>query len=221
MVPRGCAVLYVPRRNHHLIQTSYPTDGRYLPKADRKSMSPTEYFGSLFEHVSTIDTSPYVCVLEGLRFRNEVCGGETQIRTYSIGLAKQGGELMAMLMGTEVLKGKTSTQNECCSTNVRLPLHVNKDESEASAQAGRRIRPRDAQTVAYWITERTVSEFDTYLAVRYYNGAFWARLSGQIYLDRSDFAWAAGVLLELSARAERGDWKSGTDILPEWQVEYR
>ncbi|KAJ3565042.1 hypothetical protein NPX13_g7640 [Xylaria arbuscula] len=220
MVPRGCAVLYVPRRNQHLIKTSYPTDGRYLPEADRKSMLPVEYFGSLFEHVSTIDTSPYLCVLEALKFRNE-CGGETQIRDYSITLAKQGGELMSKLMGTEVLKSKTGAQEACCFTNVRLPLRVNKDKSEFSAQAGGGIRVGDAQTVAYWITERTVSEFDTYLAVRYYNDAFWARLSGQVYLDRSDFAWAAGVLIELSARAERGDWKSGTDVLPEWRAEYR
>ncbi|KAI0907812.1 aminotransferase family protein-like protein [Ustulina deusta] len=221
MVPRGCAVLYVPRRNQHLIKTSYPTDGRYLSEADRKSISPTKYFGNLFEHVSTIDTSPYLCVPEALKFRNEICGSEEQVRAYCIGLAKQGGELMAMLMGTEVLKSNTGTQEECCFTNVRLPLSVDQDDKVGNARESRGILPGDAQTVANWITERSVNEFDTYIAVRYYAGGFWSRLSGQVYLDRADFAWAAGVLLELSARAQRGDWKSGPGMVPVSWVEYR
>ncbi|KAI1124233.1 aminotransferase family protein-like protein [Nemania abortiva] len=208
MVPRGCAVLYVPRRNQRLIKTSYPTDGRFLPEAERKDVPPAKYFGSLFEHVSTIDTSPYLCVLEALKFRNEICGGEEQVRAYSIGLAKEGGELMAELMDTEVLKSKTGNQEECCFTNVRLPLDVDQEADDASATQGKsRILPGEADLVANWMTERSVNEFDTYIAVRYYAGAFWTRLSGQIYLDRADFAWAAGVLLELCARARRGDWR--------------
>ncbi|RWA04569.1 hypothetical protein EKO27_g10533 [Xylaria grammica] len=187
----------------------------------KKSISQTQYFASLFEHVSTIDTSPYLCVFEALKFRNEVCGGEEQVRAYSIGLAKQGGELMAMLMGTEVLKDQTGTQQECCFTNVRLPLDVDQDEEAVSIRQSNGIPHRDAQIVADWITERSVNEFDTYIAVRYYAGGFWTRLSGQIYLDRADFAWAAGVLLELSARAERGDWKSAADIAPVSWVDYR
>ncbi|KAI1310781.1 aminotransferase family protein-like protein [Xylaria venustula] len=221
MVPRGCAILYVPRRNQHLIETSYPTDGHYLPEPDREHTSPAKYFGNLFAQVSTIDTSPYLCVPEALRFRNEICGGEAQVRAYCTGLAKQGGELMAMLMGTEVLKSKSGTQEECCFTNVRLPLCVNQQDKVANACESRGILPSDAQAVAYWITERSVNEFDTYIAVRYYADAFWARLSGQIYLDSADFAWAAGTLVELSVRAERGDWKSAADLVPVSSVEYR
>ncbi|KAI0112475.1 aminotransferase family protein-like protein [Nemania sp. FL0031] len=226
MVPRGCAVLYVPRRNQRLIKTSYPTDGRFLPEADREDIPPAKYFGSLFEHVSTIDTSPYLCVLEALRFRNEICGGEEQVRAYSIGLAKEGGEFMATLMGTEVLKSKTGTQEECCFTNVRLPLDVVEEgvDDNTSATQGRNggILPEDADLVANWMTERSVNEFDTYIAVRYYAGAFWTRLSGQIYLDRADFAWAAGVLLELCARAQRGDWRrAAVDMASVPWSEYR
>ncbi|KAI0878714.1 aminotransferase family protein-like protein [Hypoxylon argillaceum] len=208
MVPRGCAVLHVPRRNQHLIKTSYPTDGRYLPEADRKDIPPAQYFASLFEHVSTIDTSPYLCILEALKFRDEICGGEEQVRAYSIGLAKEGGELMATLMGTEVLKSRTGTLADCCFTNVRLPLDIDREGEASNARESSGILPGEAQDVANWITERSVNEFDTYIAVRYYAGAFWTRLSGQIYLDRSDFAWAAGVLLELCARARRGDWRA-------------
>ncbi|KAI1116462.1 aminotransferase family protein-like protein [Nemania sp. NC0429] len=215
MTPRGCSVLYVPRRNQHLMKTSFPTDGRFLPEADRKQIPPAEYFGHLFESVSTIDTSPYLCVVEALKFRKEVCGGEEQVRAYSIGLAKEGGELMASIMGTEVLKNETGTLQECCFTNVRLPLGIDHEASsgggggsgEGSKESSGGIAEGDADAVAFWMTERSVSEFDTYIAVRYYAGSFWTRLSGQIYLDLSDFAWAAGVLLELCARAQRGHWK--------------
>lgn len=221
MVPRGCAILYVPRRNQPLIKTSYPTDGRYLPDADRKGISPTKYFGSLFEHVSTIDTSPYLCVLEALKFRNEVCGGEDRVRAYCIGLAKQGGELMAMLMGTEVLKSEAGTLEDCCFTNVRLPLEIAQDGEKVVTRQSGGILPGDADAVANWMTERSVNEFDTYIAVRHYGGAFWTRLSGQVYLDRADFAWAAGVLLELCARARRRDWKSAANIASVSWSEYR
>ncbi|KAI0469001.1 aminotransferase family protein-like protein [Xylaria cf. heliscus] len=221
MAPRGCAILYVPRRNQRLIKTSYPTDGRYLSETDRKGISPTKYFGSLFEHVSTIDTSPYICVLEALKFRKEVCGGEERVRAYCIGLAKQGGELMATLMGTEVLKSKAGTLEACCFTNVRLPLEVDQESEEVVTRQSRGIPHEDADAVANWITERSVNEFETYIAVRHYGKAFWARLSSQIYLDRADFAWAAGVLLELCARARRGDWKSAADIASVSWSEYR
>lgn len=221
-VPRGCSVLYVPKRNQHLVKTSYPTDGRYLPEVDRRQVAPSKYFSSLFEHVSTIDTSPYLCVPEALKFRNEVCGGEEQIRSYCTSLAKQGGELMASLMGTEVLKMKDGTSHECCFTNVRLPLDV--QEQNGGAAGPRRsngICPEDAEAVANWITERSVNEFNSYIAVRYYAGGFWTRLSAQVYLERTDFVWAAGVLLELCGRAERGDWKldagTASSSLPEYR----
>ncbi|KAI1809689.1 aminotransferase family protein-like protein [Poronia punctata] len=224
-VPRGCTVLYVPKRNQHLIKTSYPTHGRYLSEADRRNMSPSQYFGSLFEQVSTIDTSPYLCVLEALRFRDEVCGGEAQIRSFCTSLAKLGGELMAYLMGTEVLQTKGGTSQECCFTNVKLPLDVVQSSDEGGVGVGpgwnTGILPEEADAVAYWITERSVRELDSYIAVRYYAGGFWTRISGQIYLERADFAWAAGALIELCGRAQRGDWKVGADTASVSWSDYR
>ncbi|KAI8635691.1 aminotransferase family protein-like protein [Xylariaceae sp. FL1651] len=214
MVPLGCAILYVAKRNHPLIKTSYPTDGAYLPEAERKSISPTQYFGKLFQHVSTVDTTPYLCVIEALRFRNEVCGGEKLVREYTQALAKGGGELMAALMGTEVLKNRNGALQDCCFTNVRLPLTVELDSEAPDSRESKdssRILPADAQAVADWITERSVNEFNSYIAVRYYAGGFWTRLSAQIYLELADFAWAAGVLLELCARAKQGNWKSAAN----------
>jgi hypothetical protein len=155
-------------------------------------MDATEYFVRLFEKVSTIDSTPYLCVPKALEFRQEVCGGEDAVRQYSEGIAADGGKCMAELLGTEVLP--TSPSQACCFTNVRLPLRVNGDQ-------GRRI--------AKWMQESTAPEYETYLPIKFYEGGFWCRLSGQIYLTMEDFEWAAKVLLELSDRARAGEWKTG------------
>ncbi|KAI0602137.1 aminotransferase family protein-like protein [Biscogniauxia sp. FL1348] len=212
MVPRGCAVLYVPRRNHHFIRTTYPTAEGYMSAAERDGFSHTEYFVRLFEKVSTVDTTPYICVLESMKFRGQVCEGEERVRDYCKAVAREGGRLMAVTMGTEVLENETGSLGDCCFTNVRLPLEIKQDdvatrESHRERASAGGISPHEAKAVADWITERSINEFDSFIATRFYAGAFWARLSGQIYLDHEDFKWAANVLLELCARIKEGNWK--------------
>ncbi|KAI5922802.1 aminotransferase family protein-like protein [Camillea tinctor] len=212
MVPRGCAILYVPRRNHHLIRTTYPTAEGYMPAAQRDGVSHTEYFVKLFEKVSTVDTTPYICVLESIKFREQVCGGEKRVQDYCKTIAREGGKLMAVTMGTEVLENETGSLGECCFTNVRLPLEIKQDDvatrgSHRERDAAGGISLNEAQAVADWITERSVNEFDSFIATRFYAGVFWTRLSGQIYLDHGDFRWAAHVLLDLCTRVKEGKWK--------------
>ncbi|KAI2628813.1 aminotransferase family protein-like protein [Hypoxylon sp. NC1633] len=199
MVPRGCAVLYVPYQNQALIRTTFPTAEGYLPVARRESLSQMSYFVHLFEKVSTIDTTPYICVIEALRFRDQVCGGEERVRNYCQYVAREGGELIAKMMRTEVLENRKGTLRDCCFTNVRLPLEAVGSRQEMDRIG--KIPAEEAKAVADWITIMSVDEFDTFLATRFYAGAFWTRISGQIYLDRADFEWAANVLLDLCSRA--------------------
>ncbi|KAL7622263.1 hypothetical protein AAE478_007767 [Parahypoxylon ruwenzoriense] len=202
MVPRGCAVLYVPYRNQALIRTTYPTAEGYLPHAERETKSSASYFVNLFDKVSTIDTTPYICVIEALKFRDHVCGGEERVRDYCKTIAREGGELMAAMMGTEILENKTGTLRDCCFTNVKLPLEI-AEEQQGGGYRGK-VPAKDAKAVADWITKMTVDEFDTFIATRYYAGAFWVRISGQVYLERVDFEWAANVLLDLCGRVRNG-----------------
>lgn len=91
-VTRGCAVLYVPSHNQHLMRTTFPTSWGYQPKAVnnlgqpegrryqcrgefRPTLTPQSEFETLFESFGTMDYSPFLCVLAALEFRRRVCGG--------------------------------------------------------------------------------------------------------------------------------------------------
>ncbi|KAM0332939.1 hypothetical protein ACHAQA_001595 [Verticillium albo-atrum] len=197
MVPRGCAVLYVPFRNQGMIATSIPTSWGYETKENRAKMDPQAYFSRLFDKVSTTDNTPYCCIPLALKFRAEVCGGEASIRAYCEDLAHRGGERMAEILETECLGGPSSSFRRCSFANVRLPL--------ALAEVG--VDASSGQTVAKWMQERTPAEYETYLPIKFYAGGFWCRISSQIYLTVEDFEWAAATLLQLCRRAKAGEWK--------------
>lgn len=197
MVPRGCALLYVPFANQHIIRTTFPTSWGYEAPAVRSTMATTEYFVRLFVKVSTSDTTPYVCVPPALAFRKDICGGEERIREYCESVAREGGRRMAEALGTEVLENKSQTLRRCCFTNVRLPLSL----------SGLALAESEGADVARWIQERTPEEYETYIPTKFYAGGFWSRLSGQVYLTVDDFEWAAKTLLELCRRVEAGEWK--------------
>ncbi len=86
-VPRACAVFFVPKRNQHIIRSSLPTSHGFvpLPRENGKvifnplPMGGKSAFVLLFEFVATLDSGPYFCIEEALRFRKEVCGGEEVI----------------------------------------------------------------------------------------------------------------------------------------------
>lgn len=198
MVPRGCAVLYLPASNHHLIRTTFPTSWGYETPGTRESIKPTDYFVRLFLKVSTTDTTPFICIPAALKWRQEVCGGEERIREYCENVAREGGKLMSELLGTEVLGESSNSLQRCCFTNVRLPLTV--------AQLG--VQEADGVRIAKWIQEEMPHKYETYIPTKFYAGAFWSRISGQVYLTLDDFEFAAQTLLELCRRAEAGEWKT-------------
>ncbi|OCT53308.1 aminotransferase family protein [Cladophialophora carrionii] len=106
--PRGCAVFHVPKRNQHLIRTTFPTSHGFVPKSSssiRNPLPPTDKsdFVNLFQFVATADNAPYYCVPAALNFRQNLCGGEEAIYNYIRDIAQRGADLLAMLLGTEVM----------------------------------------------------------------------------------------------------------------------
>lgn len=85
LVPRGCAVFYVPQRNQHLIRSTVPTSHGYVPlpeaapRANPLPLTTKSVFVNAFEYIGTLDNSPYLCVKDALDFRKRVLGREARI----------------------------------------------------------------------------------------------------------------------------------------------
>jgi selenocysteine lyase/cysteine desulfurase len=206
--PRGCAVLYVPTRHHHLIRTTFPTSHGFKPLGDTYGEISTridanDYLGDLFAWAATVDMSPYLCVPEAIKFRSQICGGETAIRDYCFGLAQEGGKRMASIFGTEVLDNRTCTLSQCCFAMVRLPLVFAPDPSSGpytitSLERKVPVFPSErGPELAKTIMDTLMTKHDTWIPAMFYRGAIWARVSAQIYLEMADFEWAAEVLVAL------------------------
>ncbi|KOC11242.1 hypothetical protein AFLA70_617g000400 [Aspergillus flavus AF70] len=184
-VPRGCAVLYVPSRNQHLMRTTFPTSWGYRPKNAtcqgqfRQTSDEQSEFETLFESFGTMDYSPFLCVADALRFRRMVCGGEEKIMRYNSELADRGGRTMARILGTAILDNVEGSLTRGCSmVNVRLPVDLE----------GR------LEEVGEWIAKTLVRRHRTYVPVFVHAGQLWARVSAQVYLDEGDFVFLGEAL---------------------------
>lgn len=191
--------------NQALIRSSLPTSHGFEPspvpgKATINNPLPPSSkstFVAQFEFVGTMDNTPYLCIPEALAFRRDVCGGEEAIMRYCADVVKAGGVAVARTLRTEVLDDGEGRLTRCCFANVRLPLKVGEGRGE--------VREGDVAGVTQWLVVRMVEEFDTFMAVVFYAGAWWVRLSGQIYLEVGDFEWAGRVLKGLCERVRNGD----------------
>lgn len=223
-VPRACAVVYIPLRNQKLIRTTYPTSHGYQPKAVKELKDDDGFadpgaaivsgisdgdtpFVKMFEYVGTLDNSPYLCIPAALRFRSEMCGGEQAIMTYCADLARLGAERVAALLGTECLENdEGSLRSGCAMVCVRLPLDASKILGKRGAAGG---GPEGEEEITpgsvirqFW--KEMVERYDTFVAVVWWGGAWWARLSAQVYLEMGDFEWVAGVLQEICGEVAAG-----------------
>ncbi|KAL5324906.1 hypothetical protein ACEPPN_006025 [Leptodophora sp. 'Broadleaf-Isolate-01'] len=206
--PRACAILHVPTRNQHLIRTSLPTSHGYQylnqPPEDTSGRSNFTY---LFEFVATMDYTPYLCIPSALEFREKVCGGEAAIREYCYTIARQGGECVARVLGTSVLTTEGGGMRECAFANVELPfVFKSKEEAEGGINEMKgELEISQAEKIGAWIKVTAAREFDTYLQTAVHAGKLWVRLSGQIYLELSDFEWVAPRLKGLCERVKKGE----------------
>jgi selenocysteine lyase/cysteine desulfurase len=157
-----------------------------------------------FEFVGTIDNAPYLCIPAALKWRENL-GGEKVILKYCQTLAREGAKLVAKELGTEVLENETGTLGgECCLSNVKLPLDVCKAQDYA-AKAG--IEGADVGgAVRDWMSKVLIDDYGTFIQSLFYADVWWARLSGQVYLEMADMEFAAETLKKVCARIEAGEW---------------
>jgi selenocysteine lyase/cysteine desulfurase len=211
--PRSAAVLYVPKRNQHLLRTTLPTSWGFIPGTDSpatrasvlqdanavKTKTP---FEELFEFVATSDDSAYICVPAALKFRQEVCGGEDAIISYCTNLANEAADAVAAILGTDVMqepdlkRGETSNMRQCMMTTVRLPIGVADDGSNVPG-ALITVNSEEAARVFGWIQTTLMEKHDTFVPVFRHGPWLWTRLSAQIFLEKSDFEWLGGILRDM------------------------
>ncbi|KAH2706980.1 hypothetical protein KXV24_001797 [Aspergillus fumigatus] len=161
-------------------------------------------FEELFEFVATTDDTAYLCVPAALKFRSQVCGGEDRIYTYLEKLAMEAGDIVAAALGTEVMQepglkpGEVSQLRRCAMATVRLPFAVSGSEQDPKTASARlTLQAAQAAEVAGEIQKALVRDYGTFVPVFAHGGWLWTRLSAQVYLEKSDFEWLAGVLNEL------------------------
>lgn len=210
-VPRGCAVLYVPERNHALMRSTLPTSHGFVPApvdgaaAIRSPLPPSAKtaFVNSFEFVGTVDNGPTLCVPAALEWRKKLTWegkqGEDAIYAYTEHLAHEAGELMASALGTEVMENAEGTLAKCFFSNVRLPLSF---QDQAQGDVGK------AFEIVTWMSRVLVDEYDTFMGFNFYADAWWVRLSAQVYLTLEDFKWGTEVLKEVCERVKKGEWKT-------------
>lgn len=219
--PRGCALLYVPKRNQHLLRTSFPTSHGYTSPADRGrgTHAGKTDFEMLFEFVATVDDTPYMCVPAALDFRKRICGGEDAIYKYLHTIAQEGGDVVAQIVGTDVMQEpglsnpfQESDIRRCAMVNVRMPLafkddkEVNPHVPDPSSSPFSLLSMKDAKPVCEWMQSRLIMEYDTFAKFYPHGGWLWLRLSGQIYLEIEDFEWIGNIARILCERVGSGEW---------------
>jgi selenocysteine lyase/cysteine desulfurase len=157
----------------------------------------------MFDFVGSVDTSIYPSVPAALKWRESI-GGEAVIRNYCQTLAQAAGKHAAEVLGTEVLENSTGTLGQCAMTNIKLPIDVAKAFAFA-AQAG--IEEADiGATVRDWMGKTSIDEYATFVQTLYFGGAWWGRLSGQVYLDMQDMQQGAETLKKICERVNAGEW---------------
>ena len=113
------------------------------------------------------------------------------------GPGEEGRGLVAGILGTETLENDEGTLRDCSFANVRLPLDY--DDLVAGGDLARAVK------IAQWVSATLVNEYDTFVAVIFHAGAWWVRLSAQVYLDMSDWTWCGNTLKDVCERAQKGE----------------
>ncbi|KAI9570595.1 pyridoxal phosphate-dependent transferase [Boletus coccyginus] len=180
---RGCAVLYVPKRNHHFIKSPIPTPATYNSPHDADYQGPQD-LAKLFEWTATVDYVPFLSIGAAIDFR-EWLGGEHKINEYTHALAIAGGKHLAERLGTNVMDPDGElTLN---MVNVELPLPGEIKSSDEVNQI---------------FLDTLLLQWQVGVAPLKHNGKWWVRCCAQIWNEISDFDVVANALKDACAKVE-------------------
>ncbi|EGO00934.1 hypothetical protein SERLA73DRAFT_178940 [Serpula lacrymans var. lacrymans S7.3] len=165
---RGCTLLYVPKRNQHIIKTTLPTAHSVLAASEDK---PPTAFVMEFIYFGTVEAIPFLSIKAALDFRDSI-GGEETINAYCHSLAKAGGRRLAEVMGTSMMVTDNEDELIANMVNVELPFPA----TIASTKAVFRV-----------FQNRLLQDHKMYAGHFFHNGKWWTRACAQIYNEIGDF----------------------------------
>jgi selenocysteine lyase/cysteine desulfurase len=155
-----------------------------------------------FEFIGTIDNTNYLVVAECIKWREKVCGGEKAIMEYNTNLAREGGKAVAKILGTRILDNNTQTLTNCCLVNVLLPL----TNSPSEIPGTNTVKAEHEGTAVLWMQKALIDDHKTFIAIYPFQGQYWARLSGQIYLEMPDFELIGSILKSICERVGKEEF---------------
>ncbi|KAI8577367.1 hypothetical protein K450DRAFT_252150 [Umbelopsis ramanniana AG] len=179
---RGSSILYVAKRNQRYIHPAI-TSEYYKDHSDLSDMSET--FHKEFSWQGTQDFSGFLTTFAALEYR-ESLGGEEKIQEYCGNLARRGGELVAKILGTEVMENEEKTLT-AMMVNVRLPLVAHENDGYYMER----------------FLEEGAFKRKCFAPGYKYKGTWYTRLSAQVYMEESDFEKAAHVLKDICEQLEQ------------------
>ncbi|KAH9841154.1 pyridoxal phosphate-dependent transferase [Rhodofomes roseus] len=164
---RPCAVLYVPKRNHHIIKTALPTSLFYqLMKPSGSTLVET------FKWPGTSDMLTPLTIKSALSFR-AFLGGEEKINAYCHQLALAGGRRMAEILGTSMMYSAEDEEGYNLNmANVELPIPSTVHMS---------------LELMHTFQDKLINEHNTYSTQFYHNNKWWTRPSANVFNEIEDF----------------------------------
>ncbi|BGP43878.1 hypothetical protein JCM10449v2_007935 [Rhodotorula kratochvilovae] len=193
LAPRTCAALYVAKRVQHLVH-SLPTGPAYAVRAQSDAGAPG--WVSEFAWSGTIDWSPVLTTAAALNFRRDVLGGEERVYEYCHGLAIEGGELVAKILGTKTMRNKEGEgELVACMINVELPLPRPSSYTPSAL----------ATLSKFWIAELSHAH-KTFAPAFSHDDRFWVRFSAQVYNELEDFRRGGEAIKAVCERIRAGEF---------------
>ncbi|KAG2188604.1 hypothetical protein INT44_001359 [Umbelopsis vinacea] len=172
----------IAKRNQRYIHPAI-TSEHYQDHSDLSDMSET--FHKEFSWQGTQDFSGFLTTFAALEYR-ESLGGEEKIQEYCGDLARRGGELVAKILNTEVMENEEKTLT-ALMVNVRLPLVAHENDGYYMER----------------FLEEGAFKRKCFAPGYKYKGAWYTRLSAQVYMEESDFEKAAYVLKAICEQLEQ------------------
>ena len=168
--PKGSAILWVPKKNQHLVE---PTTISW------EGVGAT-HFQAAFAYQGTSSYSPYLAMADAVAFRESI-GGEEKIHKYMHSLAVETGKKMASAFGTEVLFSDDSRY--ASMVDVRLP-----------SSDGSLIQPIPKELMKQFNTYVPVYGIESLGGEK---GKYYVRVSLQIYNEISDIEYLIQAIQQL------------------------